>query len=82
MKAIAKCPKCGKTMITTCKECIENEVAINLCDCNGIVKNVKWKLIDKSKPSFKEDMGWEFGKGKKDGPINQMRKLNKKKPKK
>jgi hypothetical protein len=56
MKAIAKCPKCGETITTTCNACIENETDEHHC-CNGkhsIINGIKWKKIPENEKELIE----------------------------
>ncbi|MFA7707887.1 MAG: hypothetical protein WCX73_02975 [Candidatus Pacearchaeota archaeon] len=47
MKAIAKCPHCGKQIETDCRGCIEGKTYIhNESKKPLIVEKVKWKIID------------------------------------
>ena len=61
MKAIAKCPKCGETITTDCRGCIEGNIygcsehgeEIHNCKC-GEVSNVKWKKVPENEKELME----------------------------
>lgn len=62
MKAIAKCPKCGKTITTNCRGCIEG----GTCGCSesseehdciadfDIIEGIEWKKIPENEAELKE----------------------------
>ena len=63
MKAIAKCPKCGKTITTDCRGCIEgnnyvsSEYGERKHKCKikyDIIKNVKWKKVPQDEKELNE----------------------------
>jgi|TARA_Y100000310_G_scaffold125920_1_gene124674 hypothetical protein len=63
MKAIAKCPKCGETITTDCKGCIEgniygcSEQEEKLHECQGkynIIENIKWEKVPENEEELKE----------------------------
>ncbi len=63
MKAIAKCPKCGKTITTDCKGCIEGnsygcpEKNEKMHKCKSlyiIIENVKWKKVPENEKELNE----------------------------
>ena len=63
MKAIAKCPKCGETITTDCRSCIEGneygcqEHGDRFHDCDGTgdtIENVKWKKIPETEKELSE----------------------------
>lgn len=59
MKAVAKCPKCGASLETDCRGCIDSKSCVHSCtDPENkdfeIVENVKWKLIPENEAELLE----------------------------
>jgi len=63
MKAIAECQKCGKTITTDCRGCIEGNVygcserneKMHKCKVKyDIIKNVKWKKVPQTENELEE----------------------------
>ena len=52
MKAIAKCPKCGETLTTSCRACIDsgNYEGAHGCD----IEKVEWKKVPETEEELKE----------------------------
>lgn len=44
MKAIAKCPKCGKTLTSNCRGCIDGGEDYHKCKGKYSTVKVKWKV--------------------------------------
>jgi hypothetical protein len=66
MKAVAKCPICGKTIYTTCKACIEAGTDTHICkgDKNeaSLVKGIKWKITPENEKELLEIEEIKYGK--------------------
>ena len=57
MKAIAKCPKCGKTISTDCGGCIGAGVCAhhNCKKCKeDIIVNIKWKKVPETEKELRK----------------------------
>ena len=63
MKAIAKCPKCGKNISTDCRGCIEGniygcaEIGEKMHKCKvkyDTIENVKWKKVPETEKELNE----------------------------
>ena len=58
MKAIAKCPKCGKVLTTNCKGCIDNgdyACAERECSCELTPKTkIDWEKIPETPEELEE----------------------------
>ena len=59
MKAISRCPKCGKKLETTCDHCIANGVSVHECKGEMDAVEVKWRIIDRT-PSKEVDLEKEL----------------------
>lgn len=49
MKAIVKCPKCGKNLTSDCRGCIESESDVHKCkgmEQVDIINGIKWKILE------------------------------------
>ncbi len=64
MKALAKCPKCGETITTDCRGCIEGkeygcqEHGDEFHNCkkeeHNVIENVKWEKVPETEEELKE----------------------------
>ncbi|MBI2043612.1 hypothetical protein HYT25_04455 [Candidatus Pacearchaeota archaeon] len=63
MKAVGKCPKCGKTITTNCGGCIEgnlygcpeNNEKMHKCKKKyDVIENIKWKKVPENEKELKE----------------------------